>query len=172
MGAWLSRYSACIRPDLHVVERHVEGDVGIANEAVVADDGHLLLARGRDDRGGLLGVGRYDDERLDALVEQLASLLLLQRSVAVGGLDDGLAAELLDALDEEVAVALPALLDQRVEQQPDLDLVGALLRAASLLPPPPHAKAVTSERAIRPAPSRKGSIGRILLHNGLALACA
>ena len=122
--------------DLHVVERHVEGDVGVADQAVVADHRHLLLARGRDDGGGLLGVDGHDDEHERALGEGLASLLLLKGGVAVGCLHDHVGVQFLHAFDEQVAVALPPLFGERVEQQGDgqlrrLELVRLVTAAAA-----------------------------------------
>ena len=63
---------------------------------------------------------RDHDERLHTPIEQRLGLLQLFRIVALGGLDEDVCVELLGALEEEVAVALPAfLLLQRVHQEAD-----------------------------------------------------
>ena len=83
--------------DLLVVERDVVVDVGVRDQAVVADHRNLRLLRAGHDRAGRRGVHRVEHEHLRALGDGGLSLLLLLGRVLVGVRVDDLAvrAELL-----------------------------------------------------------------------------
>jgi hypothetical protein len=63
---------------------------------------------------------RNHHQRLHAAIEQRLRQLELLRIVPFGGLDEHVGAELLGALQEQIAVARPALLPQRVQEEADL----------------------------------------------------
>ena len=107
--------------DAPAVVRQIQIDVGVEDQAVVADHRYRSLLRGVHDLRRRLGVVGDDDQHLHAALEQRLRLLQLLRIVAFGRFDQDVGVELFGALDEEVTVALPAFLrPQRIHEQTDL----------------------------------------------------
>ena len=90
------------------IEGHVEVDVGVAHQPVVADDRHFLRLGLLDDLGRRLGVVGNQDQHLDALAEQLVGKLRLFDPIAIGGLDEDVRFAILRPLDEQIAVPQPS----------------------------------------------------------------
>ena len=101
------------------VEGDVDVEVAVEDESVVGDDGHAGLVRGVHDGGRGLRVGRHHHEHVHALGEQVLRLGVLQGGVVVGRLHEDPRPLLLGRGHEEVAVALPALLLEGREGEPD-----------------------------------------------------
>ena len=107
--------------------RDVEVNVGVADEAVVGDDGDALAVRVLDDGGSDLAVVRRDDQNVHALRQKVVALLGLHGVVAVGDLHVELRADLFGPRFHQRLVALPALLLERVHREADVDGFARLL---------------------------------------------
>ena len=105
-----------------VVEGEVEVDVGVQDQPVVGDHRHVRPVRRLDDRRRRGAVVRRHHQHVHPLGEEVLGLGVLHRLVVVGRLHEDAGAELRAALDEQVPVALPALLAQGVEREADGDL--------------------------------------------------
>ena len=90
--------------DLLVVERDVVvGRVGVERQAVVVDDLDALRLGVRRDRGARARVEVHQQDDLRAVGDRLLGLLLLRRLVALGVLDLGLDAGVLERLLQRAA---------------------------------------------------------------------
>ena len=94
--------------DPPIVVGQVQFDIGLQDQAVVADHRNVTLLRGFDDSPRRFRAVRDHHQRLHATLEQRLGLLQLPRIVALGGLDQNVGVQLLGALEEQVAVPLPA----------------------------------------------------------------
>ena len=106
-----------------VVEAHVQVEVAVADDAVVGDhrDAGVVRQPHRLGHGG--AVVRHDHQHVDAAGDQLLDVADLHRVVAVRREHQHPRAQLAGALDEHVAVGLPARFLERVEREPDGDAV-------------------------------------------------
>ena len=151
LGRLLHRVLRLQLAHAHGAERHVEVHVRVEDEPVVRDDGHVHLVRGLHDRGRGLAVVGHHQQHVDALGQQVLGLGVLERVVRVRGLHEHLRPARLRLLDDQVAVALPALLLEGVHREADAD---------RLLPPAGAGSsffaqaAPTSDRATRAGTNR------------------
>src|SRR5712692_3550095 len=118
--------------------RDVEVDVGVSDQTIVTDDWHALLMRGFDDRGGNLAVVRRDDQNIDALRQKSLALVYLRRVVTVRDQHLALGADFFAALFDQLLVALPAFLFQRVHGKAYAHRAGAFGSFASVAFRPFH----------------------------------
>jgi hypothetical protein len=105
--------------DFHVVERQIQIDIGIANQAVVGDHGHADFVRHFNGARHRHAVVRHNDEYLCAGSEQRFHVADLLVVVGVGRLHFDFGAQFLCAFHEQVAVGLPARFFQGIERQAD-----------------------------------------------------
>lgn len=123
---------------LHVVESHVEIEIAICDQAIVGDYGNAGLMRHIHRFRHGAAVVRHDHEHVDPPADQRLHVADLARIVAVGGLHKDIRPEFLRAPNEEVAIALPAFLFQRVHGQTDERLGVRLDRFAGSPAPREH----------------------------------
>ena len=107
--------------DLEVVEGNVKRNGGVFDEAVIADDGNVLLLRSTDDGSGLFGVVRHDDEHVDAGIEELEGLLKLVRVAALRVLNGDFGTAFLGAGLDQLGIALPTLELEVIEENADMN---------------------------------------------------
>src|SRR5262249_57165029 len=87
----------------------VETYIGVADEAIVAEDRHAFGFGQLDDANGFLRVMRNDDESFDVGVEKFLGLIELEVVAAIGVLQNDFRSKFLRSLLERIEVGLPAL---------------------------------------------------------------